>query len=319
MILQYSLIFIGLLFAELIYFKIADKYNIIDKPNERSSHSTITLRGGGAIFVIAILVSFFIGDVSWALASAVVMVGVVSFVDDITPLSQLPRLSVHLIAAFLVIYDLQLIEYGIWLLPIALFFLIGWINAFNFMDGINGITVLYALVLIVAFAYMPYHIEQLNLFVIMGLSCVVFAIFNVRKKAKAFAGDVGSIAMAIFLGYFLIKTLMDSGNIGYILLFAVYSIDAIITILLRIKKKERVLDPHRTHLYQYLANEMKIPHIVVSLSYAIIQLGVSFLIICLDEEGYLIFPIWFGLIVVLVSIYCLIRYFVYTKYVSKNA
>lgn len=315
----YSALFIGLLIAELIYFKIADKYNIIDKPNQRSSHSDITLRGGGVVFILAIIVSYFLGYVSWPLAVGVVAVGVVSFIDDIKPLSQLPRFSVHLIAAVLVIYDLGVVEFGIWVLPIALFLLIGWVNAFNFMDGINGITVLYALVSIMAFAYMPYHQDSLSLFITMGLSCLVFAIFNVRKKAKAFAGDVGSIGMAIFLGYFLIKTFIASRNLGYSLIVAVYSIDVIITILMRIKRKEKLLDPHRSHLYQYLANDMKVPHIRVSAIYAILQLGISYLTIVLDKYVLLTLPVTFGLIVLFTSTYCIVRYLVYTKYVIKNA
>lgn len=314
----YSVLFFCLLIAELIYFKIADKYNIIDKPNERSSHTDITLRGGGVVFILAIIISFFLGYVSWPLAVGVVAVGVVSFIDDIKPLSQLPRFSVHLIAAILVIYDLGVVEFGLWVLPIALFLLIGWVNAFNFMDGINGITVLYALVSIIAFAHMPYHQDSLPLFITMGLSCLVFALFNVRKKAKAFAGDVGSIGMAIFLGYFLIKTFIASGNLGYSLIVAVYSIDAIITILMRIKRKEKLLDPHRSHLYQYLANDMKVPHIRVSVIYAILQLGISYLTIVLDQHALLTLPVTFGLIVLFTSIYCVIRYLVYTKYVIKN-
>lgn len=317
MIIEYSLIFIGLLIAELIYFKIADRYNIIDKPNERSSHTNITLRGGGVIFVLAILVAFALGYVTWHLAAAVVMVGVISFIDDIKTLSQLPRFSIHLIAASLVLYDLNLIDYSIWLLPVALFLLIGWINAFNFMDGINGITVLYALVSIMSFAYMPYHTDSYSLFVIMMLSCLVFAIFNLRKKAKTFAGDVGSIAMAIFIGYFVIKTIMDSGNLGYVLLIAVYSIDAMITIAMRVKRKEKIFEAHRSHLYQYLANDAKMPHVLVSVMYALIQLTVSLLAIRLDSKGMLTLPLVLLIISILVSIYGAVRYYVYHKYVVK--
>ena len=70
--------------------------------------------------------------------------------------------------------------------------MIGWVNAFNFMDGINGITVLYALTAIVSFAYLPINKASLPLLVTMALSCIAFGLFNVRKKAKTFAGDVGS-------------------------------------------------------------------------------------------------------------------------------
>ena len=315
----YLIIGIVLLLSELLYFKIADKYNIIDKPNERSSHSEITLRGGGIVFVLGILTAFALGYVTWPLALSMLMLGVVSFVDDIQPLNALPRFIVHVLAAVLVFYDLQLIELSIWLIPVVMFLLLGWINAYNFMDGINGITVLYALVSIFTFTQFTFLEESYPLFYTMMISCVVFGIFNVRKKAKAFAGDVGSVSMAIFLAYFMIKVLLGTANLGFVLLVAVYSIDAIMTILMRIKRKERLSQPHRSHLYQYLANNVKIPHVNVSLGYAIIQLGINSLVIYLYNESLLTYPVIGSLIVLLTSVYCIIRFYVYKKYVIQHA
>src|SRR5690606_4942857 len=136
------------------------------------------------------------------------MVATVSFVDDIRPLSQLPRFAVHILASLLVLYEVGLGEYAFWWIPFVLFLLLGWVNIFNFMDGINGITVLYSLVAIVSFAWLPIHGEERELLMMVGISCAVFGFFNIRGKAKAFAGDVGSVAMALFLGYFMIKTIL---------------------------------------------------------------------------------------------------------------
>ena len=278
------ILFIGI---ELIYFKIADKYNIIDKPNSRSSHTTITIRGGGVLFPIAICIACLLGYVSWEIAVAVALVAVVSFIDDIKPLSQLPRFASHVIAVGLVFYDLNLFAQAVWLLPIIFVLMIGWVNAFNFMDGINGITVLYALAAIISFAFLPGNQNSLPLMIIMGLSCFVFGLFNVRKKAKTFAGDVGSISMALFLGYLMIKTIIETGQLGFILFFSVYGIDAIITIVSRIIKKENIFKPHRSHLYQYLANEQGYSHVVVALLYAGIQLIINAFVIYMDYNGYL--------------------------------
>ncbi len=278
------ILFIGI---ELIYFKIADKYNIIDKPNSRSSHTTITIRGGGVLFPIAICIACLLGYVSWEIAVAVALVAIVSFIDDIKPLSQLPRFASHVIAVGLVFYDLNLFAQAVWLLPIIFVLMIGWVNAFNFMDGINGITVLYALAAIISFAFLPGNENSLPLMIIMGLSCFVFGLFNVRKKAKTFAGDVGSISMALFLGYLMIKTIIDTGQLGFILFFSVYGIDAIITIVSRIIKKENIFKPHRSHLYQYLANEQGYSHVVVALLYAGIQLIINAFVIYMDYNGYL--------------------------------
>ncbi|MFV5692462.1 UDP-GlcNAc--UDP-phosphate GlcNAc-1-phosphate transferase [Flavobacterium sp. LT1R49] len=313
----YIFIFILFLVIELIYFKIADKYNIIDKPNSRSSHTSITLRGGGIIFPIAISIAFFLGYVSWVVTLAVVLVAVVSFIDDIKPLSQLPRFVSHVIAVGLIFYELNLFHEPVWLLPIVFVLLIGWVNAFNFMDGINGITVLYALTAIVSFSFLPTNETNLPLLITMGLSCFAFGLFNVRKKAKTFAGDVGSISMALFLGYFMIKTIIDSGQLGYILFFSVYGIDAIITIINRLLKKENIFQPHRSHLYQYLANEMGYSHVLVALVYAGFQLALNGFVIYMDTKGYLTFFFIGGFLVLLTFIYLLVRKFVTRKMVFR--
>ncbi len=317
--MTYIALIIVLIGIELIYFKIADTYNIIDKPNSRSSHTSITLRGGGIIFPIAISIAFLLGYVSWAVTLAVILVAVVSFIDDIKPLSQLPRFISHFIAVGLVFYELNLFYEPFWLLPIVFVLLIGWVNAFNFMDGINGITVLYALTAIASFSFLPINEASLPLLITMGLSCLAFGIFNVRKKAKSFAGDVGSISMALFLGYLMIKTIIDSGQLGYILFFSVYGIDAIITIISRLLRKENIFQPHRSHLYQYLANEMGYSHILVAFIYAGFQLGINALVIYLDSNGYLTLLFMGGFLLLLTLIYLLVRNFVTRKMVLGNS
>jgi UDP-N-acetylmuramyl pentapeptide phosphotransferase/UDP-N-acetylglucosamine-1-phosphate transferase len=315
----YIALLLVLLGIELLYFKIADKYNIIDKPNSRSSHTTITLRGGGIIFPVALIIAFFLGYVSWPVTLAVVLVAVVSFIDDIKPLSQLPRFASHVLAVGLVFYDFPVFSEAMWVLPIVFVLMIGWINAFNFMDGINGITVLYALTAIVSFSFLSINYASLPLLITMGLSCFVFGLFNVRKKAKTFAGDVGSISMALFLGYFMIKTIIDSGQLGYILFFSIYGIDAIITIINRLLKKENIFEPHRSHLYQYLANEMGYSHILISFIYAGLQLGINAFVIYMDLKGNLTLFFMGGFLVLLTVIYLLVRNFVTRKMVLRNS
>ena len=136
--MQNFVILIVLLILEIIYFKIANHYNIIDKPNHRSSHTKITLRGGGIIFPIAALLAFAIGYIDPLVALSVMIVSIISFIDDIKPLSTLPRFSAHLLSVLIIFYHLNLFYFEIWIGLIILIFFIGWINAFNFMDGING-------------------------------------------------------------------------------------------------------------------------------------------------------------------------------------
>lgn len=304
--MQYLSIILLLFVLELIYFKIADRYNIIDKPNNRSSHTTITLRGGGIIFPIAILIAYFTGAVSAPLVVAVVLVATISFIDDIRPLPTLPRFLSHCIAAGLILYDLNLLTVYFWLIPLVIM-MITWINAFNFMDGINGITVLYALVSILTFGYLYYGQESFSVLLIMGMSCLVFGFFNVRKKAKTFAGDVGSISMAVFLAYFMLKIIFEREQIGYLLFFSVYGIDAVITILYRLKNKENILQAHRSHLYQYLANELKWSHLVVAALYAVLQLFINVVVILILRNGYHSLIPFVILLVVLILLYWAIR------------
>jgi UDP-N-acetylmuramyl pentapeptide phosphotransferase/UDP-N-acetylglucosamine-1-phosphate transferase len=305
--MQYIIVAILFVILELVYFKIADFFNIIDKPNHRSSHTTVTLRGGGIIFPVAVVVAFIMGYVSVPVLTAVVLVSIVSFIDDIYPLPTLPRFLSHLIAVLLLLFDLNLFGIEFWIIPISIVLLIGWINAFNFMDGINGITVLYAMVSLLTFGYLYQNEDQFPVFILMGISCLVFGFFNIRKKAKTFAGDVGSISMAVFLAYFMLKLIFEKQQIGYLLFFSVYGIDAIVTILYRIKNKENILQPHRSHLYQYLSNEMQWSHVSVSLLYAVIQLAINCCVILFINEGYMSPMIFFLTGLLLMAVYWRIR------------
>ena len=296
-----------LLLVELMYFKIADRFNIIDKPNLRSSHTQITLRGGGILFPLAVVLGLGMGYVSLVFALAVVLVATVSFIDDIRPLSQLPRLLAHVVAIGLVLYDLEIIIIGWWWLPVVAILLIGWTNAFNFMDGINGITVLYALVSLVTFRFLPEMVASVPMLDVMSIACLVFAYFNLRKRAKTFAGDVGSVAMALFLGYYMVQLISTTQQIGYLLFFAVYGIDALLTIFNRLRKKENILEAHRSHLYQYLANEKRFPHVGVALGYATVQLAVNCLTIFLIEQKVLTTAVGTLILVVMIAGYLVVR------------
>ena len=145
--LLYFLIFLLLLIAEVVYFRIADKCNIIDKPNERSSHSTIVLRGGGIIFMLGLWIwaAFYGFGYPWFLAAVTLIAGV-SFVDDIRSLPDLVRLVAQFVAMELMFYQLDMLHWEMWwVVPLALIVCVGASNIINFMDGINGITGGYAL------------------------------------------------------------------------------------------------------------------------------------------------------------------------------
>ena len=280
--MQYIIILVILFVVELLYFKLADKFNIIDKPNERSSHSTITLRGGGIIFYFGALAFFFYSDFQYPyFFLGLTAITIISFLDDIFTLSNKIRLLVHLSSVLLMFYEIDLFILPFWVIPIAVVVAIGTINAYNFMDGINGITVTYSTAVLLLLAYIntqyPFIDPEFIYYVL--LSCIVFGFFNFRQKAKCFAGDVGSVAIALIVLFLIAKAMVTTGSLLYLLFLAVYGLDAVWTILRRLSKRENIFKAHRSHLYQYLANENKTNKLVVSSAYGLLQLIVGGIVI----------------------------------------
>ena len=285
--ITYGVIAILLLMVELIYFKVADKFNIIDKPNERSSHKTIVLRGGGIIFTIGLWVwSIVFGfQYPWLLAGVTLAAGI-SFVDDIHSLPDSLRLVVQFTAMFLVFQEIGLLHWDMWwIVPIALIAAVGGTNIFNFMDGVNGITAGYSLAMLIP---MVIKNEELRIksgegfveesyLIVAIIAVLVFSLFNFRPrgKAKCFAGDVGSIGMALILVFCVGRLMMATGDITWIVLFLVYGVDGVLTICHRIMLHENLGQAHRKHAYQLMANELKMSHVTVSIIYMGLQLAVS--------------------------------------------
>lgn len=286
--MKYLLIFVLLLVAELIYFKVADKCNIIDKPNERSSHSSIVLRGGGIIFLISVWVwSLFYGfQYPWFLAAVTLAAGI-SFVDDIRSLPDSVRLIVQFTAMGLMLQQLDILHLDMWWIVIlALIVCVGASNVINFMDGINGITAGYSLAVLVPLAMMNHRVgfmEESFLLTII-LSVLVFSIFNFRPKGKAkcFAGDVGSVGIAFIMLFAIGKLVMHTGDVTWLILLLVYGVDGCLTICHRIMLHENLGEAHRKHAFQLMANELKIGHVKVTLLYMAMQLIVSlgFIYLC---------------------------------------
>lgn len=297
----YLIIAVLLLVAELIYFRIADKCNIIDKPNERSSHSTIVLRGGGIIFSLSMIV--------WAVLMVIqgnditpylpflcglVLICGVSFWDDVKSLPDSVRLVAQFIsmglAAWCMIQGSELMSLEwYWLVLIgivALIVFVGATNIINFMDGINGITAGYALAILIPLSLLNEglgFIEQSYLIVAI-IGVLVFCIFNFRPKGKAkcFAGDVGSIGIAFIMLFAIGKLIVQTGDLSYLVLLMVYGVDGVLTISHRIMLHENLGEAHRKHAYQLMCNELKIGHVKISILYMVLQLVISlgFIYLC---------------------------------------
>ena len=301
--MTYIVIAVLLLAAELIYFRIADKCNIIDKPNERSSHSTIVLRGGGIIFAISIFVWMILQMVNgeWLTVQdylpfmvGLLMVAGISFVDDIHSLPDSLRMVVQIVSILLMFWSINLgsggMVQGAWfwqvvIALVALFFCVGATNIINFMDGINGITAAYSLAMLVPIALVNGAWLKVNgcgfiepsYLIVAIIGVLVFSIFNFRPKGKAkcFAGDVGSIGIAFIILFALGRLMLATKDVTYIVFFLVYGVDGTLTIIHRIMLHENLGQAHRKHAYQLMANELKMSHVTVSLIYMGLQLVVS--------------------------------------------
>lgn len=276
----YLALLVPALFAlELIYFKIADRFNIVDKPNARSSHTMLTRRGGGIIFTLA--------AIFWALAhgfafpwflGGLVLIAGVSFIDDLVSVSNKIRLFCHFAAFAMMFHEWTLFTaFPWWISLVALIFCVGIINAYNFMDGINGITGGYSLAVLGALAWVNFQtpFTDTSLLWTMIAAVLVFCFFNFRKRAACFAGDVGSVAIAFVILFFLGKLMIETGDITWIVFLLVYGVDSVLTIVHRLMLHENIGEAHRKHLYQILSNELRVPHVVVSLGYFAIQVAIS--------------------------------------------
>ena len=333
--MTYLIIFALLLVAELVYFKIADKFNIIDKPNQRSSHSTIVLRGGGVIFSLAM--------VAWAVMMTVqgngqmvmnylpflvglLLVAGVSFWDDVRSLPDSVRLVVQFVAMILMFWSLNIMHWNMWWIVLAaLIVCVGATNVINFMDGINGITAGYALAVLVPLVLLNQELAFMepSFLVVAILGVLVFCIFNFRPKGKAkcFAGDVGSIAIAFIMLFAIGKLIVMTGDVTYLIFLLVYGVDGCLTICHRILLHENLGEAHRKHAYQLMANELKIGHVKVTMLYMAMQLVVSlgFIYVCpntvLAHWMYLL-----GAVVVLAVAYVLFKkkyYHLHEEYLNK--
>lgn len=323
----YGVIFFILLVLELAYFRIADKCNIIDKPNERSSHSSIVLRGGGIIFMLGLWVwaAFFGFGQPWFLMAVTLIAGV-SFIDDIHSLPDSVRLAAQFAAMLLMFYQLDIMHLDMWWVVIlALIVCVGASNVINFMDGINGITGAYAM----ASLFPLYLLNQEmgfvdeSLIVTVILADVVFCLFNFRPKgrAKCFAGDVGSIGIAYILLFLIGGLIMLTGDITYLVFLLVYGVDGCLTIIHRILLHENLGEAHRKHAYQLMANELKIGHVKVSSFYALLQVAISLGFVYLCPDTVVFHWIYFvGAIVVLSVAYVLFKkkyYHLHEEYLAS--
>ncbi|QIP16228.1 hypothetical protein G8759_28095 [Spirosoma aureum] len=272
--------------SEVSYLRLAQYFGIVDKPNERSSHTGQTIiRGGGVLFWIAAWGAFVFTyfDFPYFFAG-LSLVAAISFLDDLHSLANRYRISIHFVGIGLMLYQATGFEVEFWIMGVLLIMGVGILNAYNFMDGINGITAFYSLVAVGTFwyshmQYVPEGAINNALLPFTLVALLIFSYFNARSRAICFAGDVGSVSIAFIILYALVVFIKASHTYLPILFLAVYGIDSVLTITHRLYLRQNIFQAHRLHLFQLLVHKKQWSHLRVSAWYALVQLGINGLIL----------------------------------------
>ena len=286
--MTYFSVFVLTILAEILYFHIAKKFNIIDKPNERSLHKQQTIRGGGIIFPIAAFIDFFYSEMLYPyFFVGLFLISLISFLDDIYTIPNRYRIIIQFLSVYLLLYDIAIYsQIGFWII-LLMIILVGIINAYNFMDGINGITGGYSLISLLSLLYVNNYNTTFidNDFIIfISLGVLVFNFFNFRKQAKCFAGDIGSISVAFIIVFLLVKLILLTNQYIYILFLSLYGIDTVYTLLVRIWQKENIFEAHNKHFFQLLVQKCAFSHLQVSILYIVVQLIINSFIILIVKS-----------------------------------
>lgn len=269
----------GLLFLSLaVTWVILYYVRLLDHPNERSSHELATPKCGGVGIVVSFVAGVYISqlwggkclvppNILYSFIIPVLMIAIVSLADDIQELSPKFRLFIQITASLLFL-SLIGFEGGvrdsnvlalmlralIWAASVV--WIVGMANSFNFMDGIDGLAAGQGLIVsfffaVIQFGYGNCFLGFIALVLMVG--CLGFLAFNF-PPAKVFMGDVGSVSIGFILAIMALLGLKYESSLQSMmlvpLLMSNFLFDTTTTFLRRLKNREPVLEPHRTHLYQ---------------------------------------------------------------------
>ncbi len=283
-----------------LYFPFAEKKGMLAGVNHRSSHTKPVITGAGFIFYISYvfyIISFVFStwDAPWPLFIGISILAIVSFIDDLKDLWFFIRLVVQILAVTLMLYQIY-IEFSmepfamnasllIILAIVGLIFSVGFVNLYNFMDGLNGMMVGITISALAVFALIDFFIVDFVddlLLVYTAIPTLIFAFFNARRQAICFAGDVGAIVLGFVMVYMLVSLLMQTGNVVYVFIFASIYLEAGMTVMQRLLAGQNIFKPHRIHMFQLLCNEHKHHHVKISAFYALNQLVFGAIIVTMN-------------------------------------
>ncbi|UTF50106.1 hypothetical protein NLA06_16350 [Desulfomicrobium sp. ZS1] len=292
----------------------------LDLPGERSSHVRPTPKGGGVGLVLGFAWAAIVVGLTPLFWLPLVALATLSFVNDLHSISAGVRLVAQFMGALLVLGGALwtgLANWPVFLLLPALFFVVATTNCYNFMDGINGLASITAVVAFVSLLVFGGAAETplfYPMVAVMG-ALLGFLPFNL-PRARLFMGDVGSI----FLGFMFATSvcLMARSWTEFFIfasfLFPFYA-DEAVTVVERLWRRESLLAPHRRHLYQFLVNECGIAHWKVSTAYGVIQIFVAALVVIGGRHGF-----WsvLGIDVALLTMWAAAHYFLKRKFYFEH-
>ena len=269
------LIGLGLLAIEMAYIWIARRLGIVDRPHLQSSHTGVVVRGGGIVFYVAFLCWFLLSGMHYPLSFlGLTLLVSISFADDIHSINPKVRLVCQFIAFLIMLYDMHVFNQPLQPLLVLSMACVGAVNIYNFMDGINGMTGGYSLVIMLALTfvntYVTPFVDPMLLYLVL-IAILVFCLFNFRTKAVCFAGDVGSLAIGYIILFLILKLFLQEAQMFWLSFLVVYAVDGGLTILHRALLGENLMKPHKKHVYQLMANELGMSHLKVSLIYMGLQ------------------------------------------------
>lgn len=320
--MDYIFTIVFLFIVEIFYLKIANKFDIIDKPNERSSHNIITIRGAGIIFYVASSVYFVYSGYQYPwFFLGLTLLTYISFLDDIRGVHPTARLTVHLLSVLLMTYELGIFDLPWYYLALSFVFFVGVINAYNFMDGINGMTAFCTLVMGGLLLYVNNEINFIEpeflIYTLLGV--VVFGFFNFRQKAACFAGDVGPAVLSFMLLFALCKLILKTGDFTYVLFLGVYGIEICWSVARRVYQGYHIFEPHRTFLLHMLSNEVGYNSLMVSTVYGLVQLALGASVIYVVQFNATI-QWWFAISIlsVMSAFYLTLKQYIFNNYDIKG-
>lgn len=304
----------------LAYFPIARKLKLYDVPNSRSSHKNITFRGGGILVPISLIFyviffGFHHGLSKYYLLLGIMLASVVSFYDDFKGSNPFFRLIIHFVSVGLIMMDItDDYNFSPIIIIIIAIIAVAAVNAFNFMDGINAITGLYVLAFFETVLFFHYKIEKTfdpNFIIVIIIALLIFGFYNFRTKAILFAGDVGSVSLGLICVFYVLYLILHTNNIIYLSMLAVYGVESGLTIFYRLIKGQNIFQPHRMHLFQDLVHATKLPHLLVSFLYTLVQVIINFGMFCCIKKGFEGYLYLSYVIILLIGLYIILKYHIF--------